>query len=128
MREIKFRCWNGKKMTYLDIESVGDYCSEYDSNPEIMMWTGLLDKAGNEIYEGDVFKTVYSAGHSIHEVCFGSYDNEEEWEENVSGNGWYIKEHLHWPGYELHIKDIFGVGEMEIIGNIWENANLVKNK
>ena len=56
MREIKFRAWGGKNMDYFDLpdlakHSEGDWW--YDNDP-VMQYTGLKDKNGKEIYEGDV--------------------------------------------------------------------------
>lgn len=64
MREIKFRAWhkNAQEFTELDFD-VFDYCFgwivQHDGsiNPNdfvFMQYTGLKDKNGKEIYEGDV--------------------------------------------------------------------------
>src|SRR5690606_2933734 len=67
MREIKVRTWDGSNMSlpynlatdwgdyYLDFDK---YCSPYQENKmTIMMYTGLKDCKGFEIYDGDILAT-----------------------------------------------------------------------
>ena len=63
MREIKFRAWDKKhsRMTpiialgLLSKEAVGDSCTlKFNKDCELLQYTGLKDKDGKEIYDGDI--------------------------------------------------------------------------
>jgi uncharacterized phage protein (TIGR01671 family) len=71
MREIKFRAWDGNRM----LKHVEFFTTPqgwiWDDNQckvgvkDVMQFTGLLDKNGKEIYEGDIVETD-------HNVRFGT--------------------------------------------------------
>lgn len=126
MREIKFRAWDKKNKRLYDPMELRDgalvgFRSICWDNPIILMqFTGLLDKQGKEIYEGDIL--LFDYGHytlkkivvEFFHGCFGicGYDtlNGER-----MGETWFRT-----------LMDVLQKGKIEIIGNIWENKELLK--
>ncbi len=127
MREIKFRAWDKdeKRMTpafslkNICFKGVWDYfpCLK-NFNPHcVMQYTGLKDKKGKEIYEGDIIK----CGKLVTSVKwvnggFWSVDK-SNYGGNLHGNNMVVG-YLDWAkgcGYEP-----------EVIGNIYENPELTR--
>ncbi len=101
MREIRFRAWD-KDIGVMDYSrfrrfSIDDMVKD---GLILMQFTGLLDKNGKEIYEGDILET--SGG--IHKV---------EWD---SVGGFYPF---------VDVSCLIEDGIVEIIGNIYENPELL---
>ena len=131
MREIKFRAWDkvGEVMVYQDRITIAEngnwiLMSKPGSDFEgrgipLMQYTGLRDKNGKEIYEGDIIEW------SVYEDAQDTASGEEEksrWKDSVYfSNGCFALE----KRKELLFNFLAPHKELEIIGNIYENPELL---
>lgn len=128
-REIKFRAWDDfrKEMIYCDDKHYWALFNSPDSigyglyhrndghrllsgeyNPPIMQFTGLHDKSGKEIYEGDIVTTFKLTSVGIGKI---------EYREDIAS--FIVNEFIEggWDSIEIAI---------EVIGNIYEHPELIK--
>lgn len=121
-REIKFRVWDIPKKCWVELSENYENKDEYwgtswqifteliedYQQPEtyvLMQYTGLKDKNGVEIYEGDIVLRYNDRGYPAHKPTI------IEWRQTY-----------HYTG--------FGLGRqkrIEVIGNIYENAELLED-
>ena len=118
-REIKFRAWHPtQKMTLTPILKRSDfsgevYCEGFTKDGSrcllaLMQYTGLKDKNGVEIYEGDLIKAT---GEHPAEVGFRF--------------GTFILRHVNHTGMNgVSISDV-ATDRYEVIGNTYENPELL---
>jgi len=126
MREIKFRVWNKKEKKWesggiaMDLKGDCEICwtefgelMERAENVILCQYTGLKDKNDKEIYEGDIVR-------------------------------YQILQKNYWVKWDGHNAKFFACGksndfdsgsyrasafkQMEIIGNIWENGDLLNDQ
>ena len=129
MREIKFRIFDKQEEEFLNEE---DYAINFvgtifkacldeevfevlDADMYIVtQCTGLKDRNGNEIYEGDIVKHL--ANDKILEIVFREDDVE-----------FSAKEHTKYlPKYYNFRKDMAN-NRLQVIGNIYNNPELLNN-
>ena len=142
MREIKFRAWMiaGKYMKqWDDLEHLNFWAyANHGGIWELMQYTGLKDKNGKEIYEGDILglnETILPDKQTEFgqvEVRFGAYDDSEI-EYGSPGFGWWVTGYHGYnrlngitDKYVIEEHSLLTVcDEYEIIGNIYENPELL---
>jgi uncharacterized phage protein (TIGR01671 family) len=135
-RERKYRAWDGEQMYLSPALSEGAHHlanwfeahSVFGAGKEsqFMDWTGLIDKKGKEIYEGD----IVSYGNRLYEVA-------------INFNGFYLQRYKLWNGkfkpaftYALSLitkprkegdrgENGGVVDSAEVIGNIYQNPELL---
>lgn len=135
MRDIKFRCWDTENKEMLDIQEL-DYRDSYNGQPMIrttmysdyydtedmilMQYTGLKDKNGKEIYEGDIiYCKKYIGGNWIEDCIEKGYVNF-----NNGEFGLYRKQGYYQSLYKFKEYDY----EFEVIGNMYDNPELLSEK
>lgn len=137
---MRFRVWhNTKKIFDEGCSSIPDYCGDWkyvlspngkiikfndgyesdysdDENLILCLSTGLKDKNGKEIYEGDIITYYETAGYFL--VKFGEYSL--IFEEDAVGNGFYVADYNSIPRGSFISEDC---KHIEVVGNIYENPN-----
>lgn len=116
MREINFRAWDVSENEMVDWPALlydpddwlcGILGGDIDDKRDVLMqYTGLKDKNGVEIYEGDILRLTSKAPH---------VDVVVKWDESHAGFTTNEKGHTH----------MFGSSLCEVIGNIYENKDLL---
>ena len=138
-RIIKFRAWDNNKMTYNPI-AYDEWTTECQPlNPVIksiqnrkeypqilMQFTELLDKNGKEIYERDIVKMFWQ--HDS--VTNFDYEFIGEVEFCCEWGQWQVRQESHGEERALpfHSFEREELCETEIIGNIFENPELLNLK
>ena len=148
MREILFRAYDTYTKTMLHVvdaikftksESIniirdGAYGvavnMQYQPHIILMQYTGLKDKNGKEIYEGDIVQFIYRNVKFIGEIKYGVYTHSKCDEYNCHHYGYYID--TQWEAYCKNTGfDLYKASkdcECEVIGNIYENPELLKGE
>jgi len=122
MREIKFKAWYKAKKDFirLEIDTIlnlanGDKTVKldtYNNQVVFLQYTGLKDKNGVEIYEGDVLR--FDSSLEYHKTVF----RKGAFQIDSISSGFTSDYHYYLGNVNLSI--------IEVIGNIYENPELLE--
>lgn len=138
-REIEFRAWDKKRKKMVDVSAIyianeqigyevkeifGNYAANYIQyiyldQCELMQYTGLKDKNGVKIFEGDIIKDDRERIFVI-EYEFGGF--------NVVPIDYYNDELFSWNSLGDMQTAIWLNESTEIIGNIYKNKELLEDE
>jgi hypothetical protein len=110
MREIKFRSWNGSILEYSTYNNVGMKLDLWITLKfTLMQYVGLKDKNEKEYYVGDI----------------GRFDNGDTFILRMED---HLEVYVDWigdPECEDQARDLYRIESAEIIGNDYENPELL---
>ena len=118
MEEIKIRVWDkeenrmisGDRFAFEEYAPLNHLFNNNSKRFDFMLYTGYKDINDVEIYEGDIVETTRGLNHIIGAVIYHKAS-------------WYIQSK---EGYNVRLISIFSTAENKIIGNVYENKNLLE--
>lgn len=144
MREIKFRAWDKRAKQMYQVKNLGlgkeswlrtatnygkhpktGYNKFYPSEVEIMQYTGIKDKNGKEIYEGDILQQIHykfsndEYGHK----GFKKTIIQVFWDSKMAGFVFKVIKKT-----DTEMPENYTEPYREVIGNIYDNPELLEKE
>jgi uncharacterized phage protein (TIGR01671 family) len=116
MREIKFRAFDRYqgKMFYSEPNQLRSFffvMEDHDMMSDPMQFTGMKDRNGNNIYEGDIIKSSYrGSGYEIGTMVFDDLCGKFQFRDK------------HGTTWSLTTNDTY----IEVLGNVYQNPEILK--
>ena len=117
MKEIKFRVWDNKDymsdpFTLQELQGQ----VQFTSDCPVMQYTGVDDKNGTPIFEGDI----------VEGICLGYCDDDEFKDVVEFNNGSFCFKKEKWKDgtYDWYSIENYYSGDLEVVGNIYEDPDL----
>ncbi len=136
MREIKYKTWDRIDKSWVKAKDLSDpttlkvrstedgfrFLNKSESDFDFVQFTGLHDKNGKEIHEGDVVRIEFSSyvPNKDHVVEYNT--------ESASFIGRMIEKKEHSGYHQDREYDFFSHTNCEVIGNIYENPELLNKQ
>jgi uncharacterized phage protein (TIGR01671 family) len=130
MRQIKFRAWDDGVMYHTNDYANENNYGEYDhlyfffqqirGDAPLMQFTGLTDKNGKEIYEGDIVEDFFGRIMQVqwwnYRLCWVA----------ITETNFHHADLFDWVDYDYEKEEKRSTARVEVIGNIYENPDLLK--
>ncbi|EAI8233544.1 YopX family protein [Campylobacter upsaliensis] len=127
LKDFDFRIWDSNTNKFIEFAISDNIRAVPRENDDLVLelWTGYFDKNGNKIYENDILKN-----EPLEEIYYITRNDTYKMVEIIiydkdCSNNLYRKKKS--AGIEL-LKMLVSNKNMSVIGNIHENANLLKEQ